>query len=176
MDTWMQEKTLKMEIVYNDQVNVAARCLQAGLNRGRMSSLHSALDDIWDGSNIGRHFVVAAVEGDVFIGCATFSRRSKLVQVFVKEEHRRKGIGSRLITALEEVTGVPRQTYTSRPDEETVPFFDKNHVMSDPSDGGYPLSKEETTRILENPYEAAKIIRKKRREYRRNWLERISKK
>lgn len=164
-----------MEIVYNDQVNVAARCLQAGLNRGRMSSLHSALDDIWDGSNIGRHFVVAAVEGDVFIGCATFSRRSKLVQVFVKEEHRRKGIGSRLITALEEVTGVSRQTYTSRPDEETVPFFDKNHVMS--FDGGcVPLTREETDRIIENPYEAAKIIRKKRREYRRNWLDRISKK
>ena len=165
-----------MEIVYNDQVKVAARCLQAGLNRGRMSSLHSALDDIWDGSNIGRHFVVAAVEGDEFIGCATYSRRSKMVQVFVKEEHRRKGIGSKLITSLEEVTGVPRQLYVARPDKDTEPFFDKNYVMSDPSDGGYPLSNEETTRILENPYEAAKIIRKKRREYRRNWLERISKK
>lgn len=165
-----------MEIVYNDQVKVAARCLQAGLNRGRMSSLHSALDDIWDGSNVGRHFVVAAVDDDEFIGCAVYSRRSKMVQVFVKEEHRRKGIGSKLIASLEEVTGVPRQLYIARPDKDIEPFFDKNYVMSDPSDGGYPLSKEETTRILENPYEAAKIIRKKRREYRRNWLDRISKK
>lgn len=162
-----------MEIVYNDQVAVAAKCLQAGLNRGRMSSLHSALDDIWDGSNVGRHVVVAAVEGNEFIGCATYSRRSKLVQVFVKEEHRRKGIGSKLISSLEEVTGIPRQLYVARPDKGTEPFFDKNYVM--PFDGDFPLTKDETTRILENPYEAAKIVRKKRREYRRNWLDRISK-
>lgn len=163
-----------MEIVYNDQVKVAACCLQAGLNRGRMSSLHSALDDIWDGSNVGRHFVVAAVESDEFIGCATYSRRSKLIQVFVKKEHRRQGIGSKLIDALEAVTGVPRQIYVARASKDVIPFFDKNYVMSDPSDGGFPLNEEETALILENPYEAAKIIRKKRRDYRRNWLDRIS--
>lgn len=162
-----------MEIVYKDQVAVASACLEAKLNRGRMSQLHSALDDIWDGSNLGRHYAVAAVVDGEYVGCATYTKRSGLVQVYVKEEHRRKGIGSSLITALEERTGVTRTQFNARPDKSVEPFFDKNRIIYYPDD--IPLSIKETEVIIENPYKAAAIMRKRRREYRRNWLERLDK-
>jgi GNAT superfamily N-acetyltransferase len=162
-----------IKIVTSDPFAIAAGCLDAKLNRGRMSPLHSALDDIWDGSNIGRHRVVGAVLDGKYVGCATFTKRTKLVQVFVAEEHRRQGIGSALIASLEESIGIPRAEYNARSDDDSKAFFDSNRVCDMPS--LFPISRDELAKIEQDPRALPRIIKKRRSEYRSAWLERISK-
>lgn len=162
-----------MEILYNDQVAIAAGCLDAKLNRGRMSPLHGVLDDIWDGGNIGRHRIVGAMIDGVYVGCASFTKRTKLVQVFVAESHRRQGIGTALITALLEFTGVSRDECNGRPDDSSQEFFDKNLIYEIP--GTIAISNIELAAIQNDPREASRLIKKRQREYRKAWLERVSK-
>ena len=163
-----------MDIVTKDPVAIAAACLHAKLNRGRMSHLHGVLDDIWDGAAAGKHKIVAAVIDGEYVGVITLTTRTKLISIYVKESHRRQGIGSRLITELENYTGLTRMQFNARPGKEEEPFFERNRVISYPDD--VPLSISETQIILENPYKAAAIIRKKRRDYRKGWIERMASK
>lgn len=161
-----------MEIFYMDQVAVAAGCLDAKLNRGRMSPLHGVLDDIWDGGNIGRHRVVGIKVDGVYVGCASYTKRTGLIQVFVAESHRRQGIGTALIAALEECVGVTRDKFNARGDETSQEFFDRNKIYEIP--GTIPISPSELSIIQHDPRAAGRIIKKRQREYRKAWLERVS--
>ncbi|MCY1292716.1 hypothetical protein D9M68_18860 [compost metagenome] len=161
-----------IQIVLNDQVAIAAGCLDAKLNRGRMSPLHSALDDIWDGGNIGRHRVVGAMIDGKYVGCATFTKRTKFIQVFVDEAYRRQGIGTALISALEESVGISRDQFHARGDETSQAFFDRNKIYELP--GTFPISQSELSIIQHDPRAAGRIIRQRQREYRKAWLERVS--
>lgn len=162
-----------MEIFYNDQVAIAAGCLDAKLNRGRMSPLHGVLDDIWDGGNIGRHRIVGAMIDGVYVGCASFTKRTKFVQVFVAEEYRRQGIGSSLIEALLEFTGVTRDQCNARPDDSSQEFFDKNQICE--LLGEFVISRTELAAIQNDPREASRLVKKRQRDYRKAWLDRVSK-
>jgi len=159
-----------VKFVFTDQVAVAARCLDAGLHNGRLGLLHGVLDEIWDGHKPSHYKVVGLEVNNVLVGCAVHHRRTHQIMVYVHHAHRRCGHGTALIRGLELMTGVPRERYHAmHGDEGSEEFYDAVQVVVYPE---IELSVEEATQVLSGDVAVRAMVNRKKREYRRGWLNR----
>lgn len=159
-----------MQIMTDDQVAIANGCLEAKLFRERGSMLFAALDDIWDNGSTKDHVLAAAVIDGKYVGVAAITRRLRLVQVFVAVAYRRQGIGSLLVDAVLEKTGLKREVCECRPEGEAAhAFFKKNLIIDYPD--VWPITKEELERMNNNPGAAMAIMSRYKKQYRNDWYE-----
>lgn len=160
----------EIQLVWEDQVLVASRCLDAELHNGRrLGLLHDVLDTIWDG-RAHPHKVVGLTVDGVYVGCAVHNRRTRMIMVYVHPDHRRKGYGSRLIEGLETMLGINRDKFQAMlGDEGCEVFYDLNDVIIYPDT---ELTTDETLAVLSNEVSANTLVKRKRHAYRRKWLDR----
>jgi len=159
------------KFIYEDQVTVAGRCLDAKLNNGRLGTLHDALDGIWDGHRPSPWKVVGLEIKGTLVGCAAYNRRTHQIMVYVHHDHRRRGYGSLLIRGLETTLGISRaQCHAVDGDEGSEAFWSFNDVIVHED---IALTTDEAHLVISGDVSVRTMVKRKRREFRRAWLDRI---
>lgn len=160
-----------VKYVFNDQVAVASMCLDAGLHNGRLGTMHGILDEIWDGHKPSQYKVVALEVNGRLVGCAVHHKRTNKIMAYVKPTLRRKGYGTELIRALEHLTGLRRDKFQAELGEDgSEVFWSVNDVIVYED---ITLTNDETQQVISGELPIRKLITRKRREFRRAWLDRF---
>jgi GNAT superfamily N-acetyltransferase len=151
----------EIKVVSYDQLEIAARCLEANLHNGRAGQIHGILCDVLDGKP-HPHILTAVQHEKRWVGCITFNRKTRVIHVFVDSAYRRKGVGRKLISALLERLGLTPGKLKAIPDDDGAElFFDKLHI---PSHRDLHLSVEETHAILSGTLTIARLRSQRRKQ------------
>jgi GNAT superfamily N-acetyltransferase len=137
---------LKLEFTLDNQKELAKRCLQENLylDGGVMAVNYN---EIITDSDTTFKVMGCFQQGELIASIVLNTATGHSIAVFVKEQYRRQGLGTRLISELIARTGVDRETLTAF---EGVPgsltFFDKCQVLNDVN--GIGISKQAAEQLI----------------------------